>query len=227
MTSWQWITAHTPSLAVRITTGVLILLTLAILDYRRNRHRATRWREYLFLLICTIAAMAYGALNDQITSAISWEYFYYGKDLDKVLGPTTPPDPLKLHLHAALVGIQATWTAGLIIGVALLFANNPSKTLPQLPQKTLLKFLPLVMLITAATASVGAYLGQTGHLVRFNDDFPEMLRTGLWRPRRFMTVFGIHLGGYLGGLLGILTAVTLILHKRRQLRNPVARAPRP
>jgi hypothetical protein len=162
--------------------------------------------------------MAYGALNGQVTSTISWEYFYYGKDLDKALGPTTPPDPIKLHLHAALVGIQATWTAGLIIGVALLLANNPSKSLPQLPHKTLLKFLPLVMLITATTAALGAYLGHAGHLTRFNADFPDMLRTDLWRPRRFMTVFGIHLGGYLGGLLGILTSVTLILLKRRTLR---------
>jgi hypothetical protein len=217
MTPWQWITAHTPSLPVRITAGVLILLTLALLDYRRNRHRATRWREYLFLLICTCAAMAYGALNDQITSAISWEYFYYGKDLDKALGPNIPPEPIKLHLHAALVGVQATWTAGLIIGVALLFANNPRKTRPQLPQKTLLKFLPLIMLITATTAALGAYLGHTGHLTRFNDDFPEMLRTNLWRPRRFMTVFGIHLGGYLGGLLALLTTIPLILLKRRNL----------
>ena len=219
MTPWTWLTTHTPSLPVRITLGLLILLTLALLDYRRHRQHATRWREYLILLLCTLAAMAYGVLNDQITSTISWEYFYYGKDLGKVLGPHTPPDPLQLHLHAALVGIQATWTAGLIIGVALLFANNPSKTLPELPHKTLLKFLPLIMLITATVAALGAYLGYTAHLTRFNDDFPIMLKDNLWRPRRFMAVYGIHLGGYLGGLLSLLITVPLILHKRRRLQQ--------
>ena len=219
----EWI----PGLAVRITVGVLILLALAFHDYRRNRERATRWREYLILLVCTLAAMAYGAINDQITSTISWEYFYYGKDLDKVLGPATPPDAVRLHLHAALVGIQATWSAGLIIGVVLLFANNPSKTLPQLPRTTLLKFLPLILLITATTAGTGAYLGYAGHLTRFNEDFPIMLKTDLWRPRRFMAVFGIHLGGYVGGVLALLVTVPLILWKRRRLQDPVARAPRP
>jgi hypothetical protein len=223
MDTWTWLTAHTPSLPVRITAGVLILLTLALVDYRRHRQHATRWREYLVLLLCTLAAMAYGVLNDQITSTISWEYFYYGKDLDQALGPHTPPDPVKLHLHAALVGIQATWSAGLIIGVVLLFANNPSKTFPQLPRRTLLKFLPLILGITATTAAIGAYLGYTAHLTRFNADFPEMLRSDLWRPRRFMAVYGIHLGGYLGGALSLLITVRLILHKRKQ----VARATSP
>jgi hypothetical protein len=220
MPSMEQLARWIPGLGVRIAVGVLILLALALHDYRRNRERATRWREYLFLLVCTLAAMAYGALNDQITSTISWEYFYYGKDLDKVLGPVTPPDAVQLHLHAALVGINATWSAGLIIGVVLLFANNPAKSHPQLPRTTLLKFLPPILLITATTAAFGSYLGYAGHLARFNEDFPIMLKTDLWRPRRFMAVFGIHLGGYLGGILALLVTVPLILRRRRRLTTP-------
>ena len=50
---------------------------------------------------------------------------------------------------------------------------------------------------------------------RWNEDFAEMLKHNLWRPRRFMTVYGIHLGGYIGGLVAMITAVILIRRKRR------------
>jgi heme/copper-type cytochrome/quinol oxidase subunit 2 len=165
---WTWWTNSTAGLWTRIAIGVLIFLALAFWDYRRNRDQATRWREYLVLVACTLAAMAYGIVNDQITSTISWEYFYYGKGLEETLGPQLPPDPVKLHLAAAVVGIQATWSAGLIIGVALLLANNPSKTLPRLPDIALLNQLPIIFLITAATAAIGAILGYTGRLTRFH-----------------------------------------------------------
>ena len=217
MTFWTWLTQSGAGLAARIAIGVLIFAGLALHDYRRNRERATRWREYLVLLTCTLAAMAYGALNDQVTSAISWEYFYYGKELDRVLGPGTPPDPVKLHLHAAVVGIKATWSAGLILGVALLLANNPSKSFPRVSNTLLLQFLPLILLITVTTAAVGGALGYAGFLTGFNADFPELVRSNLWRPRRFMTAYGIHLGGYVGGVLAVITALMLVRRRRRRL----------
>ncbi|MDB5318889.1 MAG: hypothetical protein JWN40_520, partial [Phycisphaerales bacterium] len=83
---------------------------------------------YSILLFAVIGAIVYGVLNDQITSTISWEYFYYGKDLAEQLGPRTPPDALALHRAAALVGVKATWSAGLIIGVAQLLANTIAAT---------------------------------------------------------------------------------------------------
>jgi len=214
---WTWWTNTMAGLWTRIAVGVLIFLALAAWDYRRNRDQATRWREYLVLLACTLAAMAYGIANDQITSTLSWEYFYYGKDLAEKLGPQIPPDVVKLHLAAALVGIEATWSAGLIIGVALLLANNPSKTIPRLSNITLVNQLPLIFLITAATAAIGAWLGYTARLTRFHEDFEWMTSANQWRPRRFMAVYGIHLGGYIGALLGILTAVTIIRCRRRKI----------
>jgi hypothetical protein len=35
------------------------------------------------------------------------------------------------------------------------------------------------------------------------------------RPHRFMTAYGIHVGGYVGGVLGTLLAVLRIRHLRR------------
>jgi hypothetical protein len=217
---WTWWTNSSAGLWTRITIGVLVFAALAGWDYRRNRGQATRWREYLVLVACVLAAMAYGIVNDQITSTISWEYFYYGKDLGDVLGRQIPPDPVKLHLAASIVGIQATWSAGLIIGVALLLANNPSKRLARLPNVALLNQLPIVFLITAGAAGIGATLGYTGLLIRFHEDFEWMISANQWRPRRFMAVYGIHLGGYIGALAGIVTAVIIIRRQRRKIPAP-------
>src|ERR1700712_3883544 len=112
MDLWHWVTTSDAGLATRIGLGGAIFLALALVDLRKHGAGATRWREYLVLLTCTLAAIVYGALNDQVTSAISWEYFYYGKGLSTQLGPQVPPDAVRLHLAAAVVGVKATWTAG-------------------------------------------------------------------------------------------------------------------
>ena len=214
-------TFHFPALPVRIAIGVCIFIALALHDLHRHGRRATRWREYAVLLVCVAAACAYGALNDQVTSSISWEYFYYGKDLAETLGPRTPPDPLQLHLRAALVGVQATWSAGLILGVALLVANNPTKRLPQLPYPTLLRQLPVVLLITLVASALGGFLGHRGLLNWLDDEFPALFRTDTWRPRRFLTVYGIHLGAYAGGVLGTVVAVVRIRRARARFTGTI------
>jgi len=212
---WNWLILSDAGLFLRIAVGVCIFAVFALVDLRKNRAAATRWREYAFLLTCVLAAIAYGAMNDQLTSAISWEYFYYGKDLANQLGAQVPPDPLKLHLAAAIVGIKATWSAGLLIGVAMLLANNPSKCLPRLRNRSLLRALPLVLLLTLLFAAAGAIAGRFALPALWNSDFADMLRRNEMRPRRFMTVYGIHLGGYIGGLLGMLAAVWRIRLRRR------------
>jgi len=106
--SLYWLIHSDGGLAVRIAMGVAVLAWLAIVDLRRHGRAATRWREYFVLAACAAAAMIYGAINDQITSSISWEYFYYGKELDKVLGPAAPPAGAALHWEAAKVGVNPT-----------------------------------------------------------------------------------------------------------------------
>lgn len=146
---WTWLNSDA-GVFTRIAIGSLIFLALAITDWRRHGRRATRWREYLFLIAVVAVAMLYGAANDLITSRISWEYFYYGKDLAPSLGPATPPDRIALALAAALVGIKATWYVGLVMGVAMLFANNPKPGLPQCPYSRLLRLMPLILLCCLA-----------------------------------------------------------------------------
>jgi hypothetical protein len=216
----HWLLHSNTSLLLRIALGVLIFATLALVDYARHRQNATRWREYTLLLLAVASAILYGVLNDQITSSISWEYFYYGKGLEEQLGPQTPPATLPLHLAAALVGVKATWSAGLLIGVALLLANNPSKRLPRrLRNRDLLTLIPLVFLVTACVGALGGCLGYTGLPARWNDDFAQMLRHNEWRPHRFIAVYGVHLGGYVGGAIATTLAVLRIRQKRRALMS--------
>ena len=71
------------------------------------------------------AGIIYGVANDAITSSISWEYFFYGKGLDLVMPAQTAPDATALRHAAMEVGCKAGGSAGILIGAALLIANNP------------------------------------------------------------------------------------------------------
>lgn len=213
---WHWLTQTDAGLAARIIAGAIILVILAVADLRRNGRNARRWREYLFLLVCVIAAMIYGVSNDLLTSTISWEYFCYGKGLWPEVIHDLPPDPLKLRLAASVVGLKATWTAGLIIGVAMLIANNPSRRWPQLKMTRMLRMLLLIALVAVICAAALATFGYLTGFARFSEDFSQMLARDQIRPRRFIAVFGIHLGGYIGGLLGLVLAILRIAVLRRR-----------
>jgi hypothetical protein len=218
--AWTWLTQTDAGLATRVGAGATVFAVLALLDYRRHGPAATRWREYTFLLAAVAAALLYGILNDQLTSRISWEYFYYGKGLDEILGPQLPPGPRRLHFEAAKVGMKATWTAGLLLGVFLLLANNPSKRYPRATYRRLLAMIALILAVTVLTATIVGAAGYLGLLTRFSRDFTEMVAHDEFRPHRFMLVYGIHLGGYIGGLLGCALAITLILRHRRTHVRP-------
>ncbi|HEY2589151.1 MAG TPA: hypothetical protein VGI81_25635, partial [Tepidisphaeraceae bacterium] len=212
--SLHWWLNTDSGLLARIGIGASIFAALAIVDLVRRGREATRWREYLFLLVAALFGMAYGVINDRVASGVSWEYFYYGKGLDEQLGPQVPPDPAALRWAACKVGLKATWSVGLVIGVALLIANNPRKGRPQLPYRTLMQLLPIILLAAALFALIGAIVGSRGWLVWTSADLRALLRENLFRPHRFLTVHGMNLGGYVGGALATVGAVAWILRQR-------------
>jgi membrane associated rhomboid family serine protease len=201
----------------RILFGITVLAALAIYDLHEKGRNATRWREYAFLAFCVVVAIAYGVVNDQITSRISWEYFYYGKELYYRLGPQTPPDPTALSWQAVRIGTISTWWAGLIIGAVILIANNPSRGPAPLRYSRLAARLPGVIGITVACAMILAIAGQYYLLNGMSPDFANLAQTNLWRPHRFMTVYGAHLGGYIGGGIGAVYAFLSVRRERRSL----------
>src|SRR5687768_15542068 len=172
------------SLTTRIAIGVCIFAALALWDWRKNRERATRWREYLVLFVCVAAALCYGVVNDQITTSISPEYFAFFKGVAAELPPDEPHNSIRFRWEVAKIGMQAAWTPGLIIGVAVLVANNPWKTLPRLPYAQLVRLLPHLLLITAVTAVALGVAGYCGAFTLFHEEFRGMLRDNEFRPRR-------------------------------------------
>lgn len=219
MGGWEWWLRSDSGLLARVLIGIGLFAILAIIDLSRRGRQSTRWREYVFLALAAAVAMGYGALNDRIASDISWEYFYYGKGLDQRLGPRVPPERSALHREAVRLGLKATWTAGLVAGVALLIANNPRPGRRQLRYRTLASLLFAVVLTAAAFAAVGAFLGRYELLTWTNSDLRALVREDLFRPRQFLTVYGQNLGGYAGGLLGTAAAAVWIVRTRRSTAN--------
>jgi len=215
--NWHWWIDSNAGLTARVAVGVAILATLAVVDIYRHGKAAQRWCEYDFLAATCLVAMLYGAINDQITSRISWEYFFYGKELYKVMGDAVPPDAGQLHWEAAKVGMKASWSAGLILGVAMLLANNPRKSRTRLRNRQLLLMLPLILVVVIICAAIFGIVGYCGGLNWISPDFTELWQTNLWSPRRFMCTWGIHLGGYVGGVLGTALVVWRIVRRRRKI----------
>lgn len=219
---WRWIISN-DSLPVRIAIGVSIFAVLAVTDYRTNRERATRWREYAFLFICVACAIAYGILNDLITSRISVEYFLFGKSVADRVSAEVAANPeahrAVLDREAMRIGALATWSAGLLAGAALLITNTLGAR-PRLRMRQMLWLMGVVALAAIVLAAVGGWLGSAGFFARFSDDFREMVVREEMRPARFMAVFGIHLGGYLGALVGLALACCLLWKLRGIKREP-------
>lgn len=215
----NWWLHSDAGLMTRVAVGVSVFAVLALWDWRAKGTEATRWREYLFLLLCVISALAYGIINDQITTTISWEYFAYGKGVAELLPVSVKPNSAPFRWEVAKIGMKATWSAGLIVGVALLVANNPRAGRTRLTYTQLARSITIVFAITASVAVALGLAGYCGAFVPISRDFAEMLAQDQWRPRRFMAVYGIHLGGYIGALCGIGAAVVRITRRRHQIAS--------
>ena len=213
---WNSLIHTRQGLIARIGAGAFIFLCLALWDLKKNGRAARRWKEYAFLIVCVVFAMVYGIVNDQVTSAVSWEYFYYGKELEAVLGPTIPPDRAAMQWEAAKIGMMATWSVGLLLGAALLIANNPRPTRPSLAPSRLLSLLPVVLAITIGFGILFGFLGWIGALNWMSPDFVAMWRENMFRPPHFTAAWGAHLGGYIGGLIGGVWAVWRIIRLRKR-----------
>ena len=136
-----------------------------------------------------------------------------------MLGPRVPPNMAALHWHAIQLGMKAAGSAALIVGVALLFANNPRRDRPQLPYRRLAGVLGFVFLCCVFFAAVFGLIGRLGGLTWTSDDLQMLARDNLFRPQRFLCVFGIHLGGYVGGVAGTLLGIVWVIRGRPAARS--------
>ena len=188
----------------RVVLGVLFFGTLGLLDWRRHPENPKRAKEYLFLIGAMALAVIYGVLHDHVTATISPEYFLKGKELEL--------DPRPFRWAVTVLAAHAAYGPGLVVGAALLIANNPSATRGQLSYRELGR-LALVPLVLAATAAaLGGVLSGALDVAGRRPD-AELL-AGKEAATRFLVTWGVHAGSYAGGGLGALLACVLIRRRR-------------
>lgn len=158
--------------------------------------------------LCLVAAMGYGVAHDQVTARVCVEYFTIGHD-----NPFPTDSPTLLGLAW---GIFATWWAGLILGVALVFAarfgKRPKRTARSLVGPVL--FLLAVMAGFALLAGVAGFVAAKMGGIVLNADLAERL------PRSKHAVFiacgAAHLASYWVGFVGggVQMAIVFVTRKR-------------
>jgi hypothetical protein len=165
-------------------------------------------------LLGAVVAGLYGAVHDQISYTISPEYFTKFKFVQFSYANFGWPD----RLFAAAVGFLASWWVGLIGGWFVARAG-----LVQLPASTqrqcTVKAFLIVLMVTAFAGLVAAVIG--AGLASWSDlrgwsEFQQTLN--LEDLVSFVIVAYLHVGSYLGGLIGLVLAVVYIRKKCRQAR---------
>jgi hypothetical protein len=174
----------------RLSILVVLLSAVAAIDWWRYRSRATRWREYGFLLAAGLFGALFGVVNDHITATLSCEYFTIGKGL-------APTDGFRFRVTG--LGFQAGFGAGAIIGMSYLLANS-GKRRPSLPIRRLFRLVWPPVVAALLLAPVGSWIAYRFDPLRFTSLLDGMLSPA--EISRFRAVWGIHLGLYAGGLLG-------------------------
>jgi hypothetical protein len=187
----------------RLAALVLLMAGVAAIDRRRHGERASRWREYGFVLGAGGAGSLFGLLNDLVTSSICPEYFTVGKGLAP--GAWLP-------LRAGLLGMKAGFSAGAVAGAICMYANTCGCAVPRLPWRNLLRLAWKPPALAAAAAfSLPLFFREFDPL-----DFARRLQ-GILDPGRtcaFLTVWWAHSGAYLGLILGLVWLVADVASRR-------------
>lgn len=190
----------------RFAALLVLMITGASIDVAVRGREATRPREYAFLLAAGAIGALFALCADQVTSRLSPEYFVIGKGLDDGAG---------FGRAVVVLGLQAGLVAGLVLGGVLLLANQAKPGRPALPLPRLLLRAgwPLggALLVAPLGALVGGPLfpaGMRGELGRLLEAEPL---------ERFMRVWGVHLGLYVGAVVGVIVAVVDLRRRRRAI----------
>jgi hypothetical protein len=179
--------------------GILLALLILVAGVERlvRGHAASRWKEYLFLVAAGTVGAGYGVLNDLVTHSISPEYFSLGKQVHSLGGVVE-------------LGAMAGFSAGAVGACLLLYANNPRPDRARLAQARLARFAAIPLLLAFLGSLAGFLVGTPESLVR--NLYPEL---GDPAAGSFGTVWAIHIGLYVGLLVGVAIAITGVARARR------------
>jgi hypothetical protein len=169
----------------------------------------TASRSLPIVLLCTLAAVAYGILHDQITARVCVEYFTIGH----------PPvfrthDPTLLALGW---GAIATWWVGLILGIALAVASRAGPW-PKLNASQLARPLAIMLCSVAIISLLAGFIGHIAaerRWVRLLEPLASRIPTH--RHVAFLTNLWAHSASYIGGFLGGIAMCAWALVRRSRM----------
>ena len=189
----------------RIVLLLLLMSLVAAIDWLWNRQKATKWNEYGFVIVSGVIGTLFGFLNDLITSSISPEYFIFGKGLDPGEG---------LTLRAGILGMKAGFSAGAIAGAICLYLSTRDCSCPPLAYRRLLGFLWRPVTLAVTTAFILALFFRQLDPLDLSAQLEGILDSQ--QIERFLTVWWIHSGLYLGLLASVVWIIVDIARLRKR-----------
>ncbi|MDZ4773174.1 MAG: hypothetical protein SGI72_08590 [Planctomycetota bacterium] len=157
-------------------------------------------KSIAIVVMCILAAIAYGIVHDSITARICVEYFTIGHS--RVIA-STDPTPL-----AVTWAVLATWWIGALLGSIWAFSARFG-TRPKFGAKRLVRPLFLVILVTAAGACFGGGVGHelaVNHIVVLQGELARVVPEE--RHVAFLTCLWAHSASYLAAAIsGLVVAV--------------------
>jgi hypothetical protein len=163
-------------------------------------------QSFGIVLMCIVAAVAYGIAHDQVTARVCVEYFTIGHP--PIFGTDNPT------LLGIGWGIIATWWVGLILGISLAVVaragSRPKRSVGSLAGPIF--WLLAVMAVCAFTAGVlGGFLARGGAVFLVGPLAQELPSD---RHVPFLADMWAHSASYLVGLIGGIVVMTGVWRSR-------------
>lgn len=161
------------------------------------------------VMICILAAIAYGMVHDQFTARICVEYFTIGHE--PIFGTKNPT------ILAIGWGFIATWWMGAILGMPMALACRAGKK-PKIEPLEIVRPIVRLLLVMGVLAAVsgltGWALARSGHI---HLDGKMGARVPADRHVVFLADFWAHNMSYLAGFLGGLVVIRNTWQKRKKM----------
>jgi len=171
----------------------------------------------IILIIAPIIGGLFGITHDQFTYTISHEYFtkfkFYQFQLLSGGEETIFPNP---RLQVAIIGWKATWWMGIPIGLILGLeglGHKDAKRMFSITFKALWLNVLTVFIIGLIGLAYGFLILSYQPLENFESWYiPDNVKN----IRTFISVSAMHNFSYMGGIIGLIVAITYTIFKRKQ-----------
>lgn len=176
------------------------VIRIRLQSMRRWSLTAKKVRIWLWLIVLsTFLAALYGALHNQISYTIGPEYFTKIKFRQIGIDENTFGGPRQ---GAAFVGVVSSWWVGTFVAFVLGFFG-----LIHLERDMFRRTFRALLLVLGIAIVFGLIGLGVGELLASNLDWAPPEKRALTDPQGVLTTWVMHVGSYVGGLLGLLIGI--------------------